>query len=248
MLAIRCCALFPSAGLQGGAGSGGSHIGVTVVGGRVGIDVTSSQPAPTLTAITLIGQLETALVYGHPGRQTLSVTGLNITTLPNATGPAIAAGAPISIYDGAIDRPGRTVDTWGATAIHASSNIFVRDVFVRGFAEVVATPVPSDSVTPATTPADWTRLAWFANGVGASPDAGGSKLVKGGGSLRGSLFVSSVRGHVTDSTLPAAPCSRVFDVNDGRCFGEYGSAQSLNFSHLINPCPLVTPQSNQSNQ
>ena len=165
-------------GLQGGAGSGGSHIGVTVIGGVVGIDVSSSQPAPTLTAITLLNQLKTALLYNAPGRQTLSVTGLNITTLPNASGPAISAGAPISIYDGVVYRPGSQFD---ATAIQASSNVFVRDVFVRGFNKVVAAPasvsmsmsgpLARDPVIPATTAAGWTRLAWYASGVGSGPDA-----------------------------------------------------------------------------
>ena len=40
-------------GLEGGAGSGGSHANVTVIGGRIGMDMRQTQPAPTLTGCTL---------------------------------------------------------------------------------------------------------------------------------------------------------------------------------------------------
>ena len=166
-------------GLQGGAGSGGSHIGVTVVGGQVGVDVSSSQPAPTLTAITLIGQLRTALVYSAPGRQTLSITGLNITSAPSATGPAISAGAPLSLYDVSIDRSGPETN---GTAIVSTANVFLKGVHVRGYdvlfarkqqqQQQLSSPPPSPAVTPATTATDWTLLAWFADGTGGT--AGGT--------------------------------------------------------------------------
>jgi len=65
-------------GMQGAAGSGGSHHGITIVGGRIGIDThgfppeftlesTGTQPTPTLAGITLVGQTEAALVCKSRG-------------------------------------------------------------------------------------------------------------------------------------------------------------------------------------
>lgn len=64
------------AGLEGGAGSGGSHFGITVIGGRVGLDLTGAQPAPTVGGITLIGQTEVSLRYS--GANTLCIVGADI--------------------------------------------------------------------------------------------------------------------------------------------------------------------------
>ena len=86
-------------GLQGGAGSGGSHINVKVIGGAVGMDVSQAQPSPTLTGISLINQSRTSLIYHAPGRQTLSLTGINIELAPYASGPAISTEFPISMVD-----------------------------------------------------------------------------------------------------------------------------------------------------
>ncbi|HUT95546.1 MAG TPA: hypothetical protein VMY37_39185 [Thermoguttaceae bacterium] len=72
-------------GLEGGAGSGGSHANVTVIGGRIGMNMRQTQPAPTLTGCTLIGQTETALIASS--RQTLCAVGLRVET--DTSGPAI---------------------------------------------------------------------------------------------------------------------------------------------------------------
>eukprot|EP00927_Polykrikos_kofoidii_P049142 TRINITY_DN43265_c0_g1_i1.p1 TRINITY_DN43265_c0_g1~~TRINITY_DN43265_c0_g1_i1.p1 ORF type:complete len:780 (-),score=85.16 TRINITY_DN43265_c0_g1_i1:164-2503(-) len=130
-------------GLEGGAGSGGSHIGVTVIGGRIGMKVGSSQPAPTLTGITLINQTQTALLYEAPGRQTLSVTGLKVQVLALATGPAIDAEAPISLVDVAISGPnGFAKDVSGPPAIRATKkcSLFMQNVWVQGFSVAVLAP------------------------------------------------------------------------------------------------------------
>ena len=44
------------AGLVGGAGAGGSHAMVTVVGGRVGLDYSVTLNCPTIAGLTLINQ------------------------------------------------------------------------------------------------------------------------------------------------------------------------------------------------
>ena len=72
-------------GLDGGAGSGGSHINVTVIGGQIGARFNSSQPAPTVTGLTLINQTVAAIQYGHPGRQVTCTANLNYATCDSLT-------------------------------------------------------------------------------------------------------------------------------------------------------------------
>ncbi len=94
-------------GVSGGSGSGGSHANVTVIGGKIGMDLRETQPTPVLVGITLIGQTETALIYG--GRQTLSAVGLKIIT--KTQGPVIKIepmhkvffNGPICIIDSEIN-------------------------------------------------------------------------------------------------------------------------------------------------
>jgi hypothetical protein len=77
-------------GLSGGSGSGGSHYGVTVVGGRYGIDYTTAQPGPVITGFTLVNQTCSALVYA--GLQTLTAVGLRISSSAGMRQPAILSG------------------------------------------------------------------------------------------------------------------------------------------------------------
>lgn len=83
-------------GLEGGAGSGGSHANVTVIGGRIGVDLRESQPAPTLTAFTLIGQTETAILCET--RQTLTAVGMRIEK--DTAGPAIVTRQSRGAHNG----------------------------------------------------------------------------------------------------------------------------------------------------
>lgn len=93
-------------GIDGGAGSGGSHASVTVIGGVVGMRLSEAQPSPTISGVKLINQTGTALVYGLPGRQTLSAVGLSIQSLASAAGPAIQSSSPLSIHDAMFDCAG----------------------------------------------------------------------------------------------------------------------------------------------
>ena len=83
-------------GMQGAAGSGGSHHNIMVIGGRVGIDTRGfppefqtnqhgTQPSPTLSQITLIGQTEAALI--HQSRGPLTVVALKVKS--SIEGPVI---------------------------------------------------------------------------------------------------------------------------------------------------------------
>lgn len=140
---VRCvdCAV----GIQGGAGSGGSHINVRVEGGKLGLDLSMSQPSPTLTGVTLINQTVTAISYGKPGRQTLSVTGAHIRLAPTATGPAINVTAQaISIVDSVIEAGDRHQI---GINMAFGANLFMQDVFMNGF--TVHVVLPDGSVLPA---------------------------------------------------------------------------------------------------
>ena len=59
----------------GGAGSGGSHIKVTVIGGKAGVTLGEAQPSPAVSGLTLINQSVSAVVYETPGRQVHVVFG-----------------------------------------------------------------------------------------------------------------------------------------------------------------------------
>ena len=64
-------------GVVGACGSGGSHAGVTVLGGKYGLDFRMAQPAPTITGATLINQSCSSLLYA--GLQTLTAVGIKIS-------------------------------------------------------------------------------------------------------------------------------------------------------------------------
>lgn len=142
-----------SIGLQGGAGSGGSHINVTVIGGRVGIDVSQAQPSPTLTGVTLINQSLHGLFYSKPGRQTLSVTGMrSIQSLPGAS--AVFFSQPISIVDAIIDVGPQTT---GINCTSGARNIFLRNVWVRGATAkgTSAVQLPNGTSIPGRPKGEW---------------------------------------------------------------------------------------------
>ena len=157
---VRCedCAV----GIQGGAGSGGSHINVRVEGGKIGLDLSMSQPSPTVTGVTLINQTTTAISYGTPGRQTLSVTGAHIQLAATAAGPAISVSAQaLSIVDSVIEagherQIGINVDS--------GSNLFMQDVFMRGFGAHVRLPDGSVLPTAKHTANEWSHAKLVAAG------------------------------------------------------------------------------------
>src|SRR5208282_1328181 len=91
-------------GIEGGAGSGGSHAGVTVIGGRYGLDLREvrSNMAPTVAGITLIGQTEAAIVTNS---QTLVAVGVKIVS--KAAGPLIVASSDASNATGMLPAHGQ---------------------------------------------------------------------------------------------------------------------------------------------
>jgi len=148
-------------GLEGGAGSGGSHANVTVIGGRIGLDMRQTQPAPTLTGCTLIGQTETALIASS--RQALCAVGLRVET--ETSGPAIATkklwGAhhgQLCLVDSQIvfRNPGEN------TAIEAESSLYLNNVYVRGAQTLVRQP---DRPALRMEELGWVHVQEYAGGV-----------------------------------------------------------------------------------
>jgi hypothetical protein len=105
------------------SGSGGSHINVTVVGGQVGVDVSQSQPAPTLVAFTLLDQTGPAILYGSPGRQTLSIVGATIRRFAGSIGPAVDAQLPLSIADSVFETTSGAIA--GGVAVSSTGSTYV---------------------------------------------------------------------------------------------------------------------------
>ena len=124
-------------GLEGGAGSGGGHHGITVIGGRVGLDLRDTQPAPTVSGVTLIGQTEAAIVCAS--RQALSAVGLRIES--DAPGPVIRCDGPRwGPHNGQLCLVDSTVACTHpeATVIRSSRSVYLDTVYVRGAATVFA--------------------------------------------------------------------------------------------------------------
>ncbi|MBI5385098.1 MAG: hypothetical protein HZA90_10470 [Verrucomicrobia bacterium] len=161
-------------GLEGAIGSGGSSSGVTVIGGRLGLDFRTSQPAPVITGFTLIGQTETALRYS--GRQTLVAVGLRIVAKGNA-GPLIAASGgdgklflqgpdqpmqgQVSLVDSEIVFEPAAGNT--RVALRSNRSLYLNNVFVRGATMVVT--APDDAAGLAGNPDGWLRVLEYAHGA-----------------------------------------------------------------------------------
>ena len=148
-------------GLEGGAGSGGSHANVTVIGGRIGMNMRQTQPAPTLTGCTLVGQTETALIASS--RQTLCAVGLRVET--DTSGPAIVTKKQWGAHHGQLclidsqiifRNPGKN------TAIEAESSLYVNSVYIRGAETLVRQPDKPDLRTEGL---GWVHVKEYAGGV-----------------------------------------------------------------------------------
>ncbi len=128
------------AGLDGGSGSGGSHADITVIGGQYGLYLRGSQPAATITGITLSGQSKSGILYG--GRQTLSAVGVSITVPDDATGPAISVQGhsaqlgQVSLVDSVI-RFERSSDR--NLVIRTDSSVYLKNVYVKNAGTIVET-------------------------------------------------------------------------------------------------------------
>lgn len=152
-------------GLEGGCGSGGGHIRVTILGGQIGLDLRETQPAPTVTGFTFIGQHQAAVVCAS--RQTAVLVGTIIRFA--GSGPAIASGnlqrrahhGQLCIIDSVIERQSGP----GEIGIWCGSGLYLRNVYFRGFASPIVQPeLPAESRIDGNHEA-WLRITEYAAGV-----------------------------------------------------------------------------------
>ena len=149
------------AGLEGGAGSGGGHHGITVIGGRYGLDLRETQPAPTVSGVTLVGQTEAAILCGS--RQALAAVGVRIESA--APGPLIRCDAPrwgphngqLCLVDSEV-----VCTHPKATVLASTRSVTLDHVYVRGAATVFR---GSDGERLDGRPDGWLHVAEFARGI-----------------------------------------------------------------------------------
>lgn len=138
-------------GIQGGIGSGGGSAGVTVIGGRIGLDFTGylsgTQPTPTITGFTLRGQTEAAI--RSSSRQTLVAAGLKIVAdrcagpLIQVTGSGPAARlqanhGELTLVDSRIEFTGDALRQPQRVVIASDRGVYLDNVYVRGATAMVA--------------------------------------------------------------------------------------------------------------
>ncbi|MEI8291371.1 MAG: glycosyl hydrolase family 28-related protein [Verrucomicrobiota bacterium] len=153
-------------GLEGGAGSGGGHFNVTILGGQIGADLSESQPAPTIAGFTLRGQTKHAILYN--GRQTLTAVGCRIE-YPGSGAAVMVGGERPSMPNGQVSMIdcSLALNASGANAVFSgTSSLYLNNVFVKcarrladwGGGQIVE--LEGDG---------WTCVREYAHGRGASP-------------------------------------------------------------------------------
>jgi len=164
---IQDCTIYANGGycgLEGGAGSGGSHANVTVIGGRIGVDLRQTQPAPTITGFSLINQTETALICSS--RQALCAVGLTIER--QTSGPAIITKKLWGAHQGQlclIDSKIVFHSQDNNTAIEAESSLYLNNVYIRGAETLVRQP---NKPTLRSRERGWVHVKEYAGGVAES--------------------------------------------------------------------------------
>lgn len=169
--AIEDCTIDASHGLtgiQGGIGSGGSSAGVTVIGGRVGLDFTGylsgTQPTPVITGFTLIGQTEAAI--RSTSRQTLVVVGLRIAA-ERCAGPLIQVGqglpanhGELTMVDSVVEFGGESLSHTDRVVVASNRGVYLDNVYVRGATKVLIDPDQQADLPG--NPAGWLHVQQFA--------------------------------------------------------------------------------------
>jgi len=190
-------------GLAGGAGSGGGHYNVTILGGRIGADLRESQPAPTIAGFLLLGQSKHALLYD--GRQTLTAVGCRIEM--DGPGPAVVAGSErpwlpngqVCLVDSSIAfrTPGEN------TACAGSSSLYLNNVYIKGARFLTSRTEQGAALNPDT----WTCVKEAA--YGRPPLAYPPKPKGGYGpfTYASPLYIDGARstGDIADMTSKAPP-------------------------------------------
>lgn len=170
-------------GIQGGIGSGGGSAGVTVIGGRIGLDFTGylsgTQPTPTITGFTLQGQTEAAI--RSSSRQTLVAAGLKIVA-DRCAGPLVqvTGGGPagrlranhgqLTLVDSRIEFTGDALRQPQRVVIASDRGVYLDNVYVRGATKVLADP--AHAVGWDVDVQSWLRICRYAHPARPQTDQG----------------------------------------------------------------------------
>jgi hypothetical protein len=164
-------------GMQGAAGSGGSHHNITVIGGRIGIDThgfppeftldrPGTQPTPTFAHVTLLHQSEMAIFNYSRGPAVW--VGLKIVT--DRTGPVIVGddrnvSSPLDSSLAFVDSE-IVFTRWSErnTVLRAGRSVYLTNVYVQdGHTLVEGAPVRGGP--------GWTRVRRLAVPIAPPPSA-----------------------------------------------------------------------------
>lgn len=159
-------------GMQGAAGSGGSHHNLTIVGGRVGIDTrgfppefkedgTGTQPTPTLAHVALLDQTEAALI--NKSRGPLVGVGWHIRSALvepvirlERDWPAAPFNSGLALIDSIVEFTGAPGQLCAPT-----KSFYLRNVYLRN-AATVAPEIGGE-------PSGWLRIEELAYPVAPQP-------------------------------------------------------------------------------
>lgn len=156
------------AGLQGGAGSGGGHANVTVIGGQYGAFLHGAQPAPTITAFTLLNQQVGGIFYA--GYQTLSAVGVRIES------ESAEAFVTTTCWPGSYDTYGqfslvdsvlvaRGAQSGRSAGVSAGASVYLHNVYMRNMATVATFPQDAGKGTVVANPDGWLWVRDYAQGI-----------------------------------------------------------------------------------
>ncbi len=142
-------------GLQGGAGAGGGHAGITITGGRIGMDLTDADPCPVIVGIDLRGQ-EQALRYN--GMCPLTAVGLHIVSA--SRGPLVTGwGSPNYPERGLLNLVDSVIEMSGGTALSVDRSLYMRNVYIKGAETIIQ--APGTRSLPSAGP-EWTHVREYA--------------------------------------------------------------------------------------
>ena len=156
-------------GIEGASSNGGSWTNVTVVGGRIGLDVRGwTPPTPTMEGVTLVNQTQAAIVSACRGP--LTAVGLKIVS--RIPGPVIVGqkiwgpfNTGMSLIDSEIVFDRTALKGRRATAISAERSVYLNNVYVRGADTVVSGSLDGN-------PQGWLHVEEFALGKVQTPVKG----------------------------------------------------------------------------
>lgn len=148
------------AGVAGGNGGGGVFAGITVVGGRFGLDARVTDGSATYTSMTLVNQSCAGMLVGPGAGSTTAAIGMHIEGSPSLGGVVAAMGLPSAVdsdcyapaarlgaeatksHQAALRDPVSLVDVsfklFGqAPCVKTNASLWVQNLYSEGCAEVV---------------------------------------------------------------------------------------------------------------